>query len=125
MENHVANGDAHISHRLVRVANSQLTMENQVANGDGPISDRFIHLNGLRDDRRHMSRERVLLQQLQAFHRELQGLQESVLMTRTLALINALTAIVEQRIHAYGRLAADTGRIAGLVMDYLGDVMHI
>ncbi|PWA97445.1 hypothetical protein CTI12_AA029350 [Artemisia annua] len=147
MENNVANGDAHVSHRLAGVTNSQITIENHVANGDGSITDRlarvansqdrgrqfylfferyrFILLNGQRDDRRHMGCERVLLQQLQAFRRELQGLPESVLMSRTSALVDVVIAIVEQRIHSYGRLAADTGRIARLVMDYLGDVMHI
>ncbi|PWA89285.1 hypothetical protein CTI12_AA034630 [Artemisia annua] len=49
MENHVANGDAHISHRLVRVGNAQVTMENQVVNGEGPISDRLARAANSQD----------------------------------------------------------------------------
>ncbi|PWA94503.1 hypothetical protein CTI12_AA060260 [Artemisia annua] len=122
MNNHLANGSTSISDRLARVANSQdrgrqffLFFERY----------RFILLSGQRDDRRHIDREKVLLQQLQAFLRELEGPQESVLMNRTLALLRALIAIVEQRIRAYGRNVADAGCIAGLIMDYLGDVMHM
>ncbi|PWA86434.1 hypothetical protein CTI12_AA062980 [Artemisia annua] len=85
---------------------------------------RFILLNGQRDDRRHITRDRVLLQQLQAFLRELEGLPDSVLMSRSLALLRALIAIVE-RIHAYARNVADAGRMASIVMDYLADVMHM
>ncbi|PWA60947.1 hypothetical protein CTI12_AA377970 [Artemisia annua] len=121
-ENHVANGHASISDRLARVANSQdrgrqfyLFFERY----------RFILLNGQRDDRRHITRDRVLLQQLQAFLRELEGSHESVLTNRSLALLHALIAIVEQRICAYGRNVADVGRMASLVMDYLADVMHM
>ena len=77
---------------------------------------RFILLNGQRDDRRHISRDRMLLQQLQAYVMELQGSSNSVLMSRTIALIHALIVVVEQRIRACGRNIADA---------YLGDVMHM
>ncbi|PWA40735.1 hypothetical protein CTI12_AA556880 [Artemisia annua] len=119
---HVANGGGSISDRLARVANSQdrarqfyLFFEHY----------RFVLLNAQRDDRRHITRERVLLHQLQAYLAELQGSGDSVLMTRTVALINALIAMVEQRMRAYGRNVADAGRMTGLLMDYFGDVMHL
>ncbi|PWA61430.1 hypothetical protein CTI12_AA168150 [Artemisia annua] len=118
----VGNGNTSISDRLARIANSQdrgrqfyLFFERH----------RFILLSGQRDDRRHINRERMSLQQLQAFLRELEGSEDSVLMTRTLAMLRAVIAIVEQRIRAYGHNVADAGRIAGLLMDYLGDVMHM
>ena len=122
MENHIGSGGTPISDRLARVANTQdrgrpffLFFERC----------RFIILSLQRDDRRRVSRERALLQQLQAFLRELEGLQGTVLMTRTVALLRALIAIMEQRLRFYARNIADAGRIAGLVMDYMGDVMHM
>ncbi|PWA79728.1 hypothetical protein CTI12_AA203030 [Artemisia annua] len=120
--NPVANDNLSISDRLARVANSQdrgrqfyLFFERY----------RFILLNGQRDDRRHISRDRVLLQQLRAFLMELEGLPDSVLMSRSLVLLRALIAVVEQRIHAYARNVADASRMSLLVMDYLADVMHM
>ncbi|PWA71657.1 hypothetical protein CTI12_AA276260 [Artemisia annua] len=120
--NHVANSNLSISDRLARVANSQdrgrqfyLFFERY----------RFILLNGQRDDRRHITRDRVLLQQLQVFHRELEGLPDSVLISRSLALLRALIATVEQRIRAYSQNVADASRMASLLMDYLGDVMRL
>ncbi|PWA70553.1 hypothetical protein CTI12_AA287660 [Artemisia annua] len=80
--------------------------------------------NGQRDDRRHINRERLSLQQLQAFLRELEGSEDSVLMSRTLAMLRAVIAIVEQRIRAYGRNVADAGRIAAFLMDYLCDACY-
>ena len=116
------NGATPISDRLARVANTQdrgrqffLFFERY----------RFILLSGQRDDRREINRERVLLQQLQAFLGELEGVQESVLLNRSLALLRAIIAVLEQRIRTYSRNVADAGRIASLVMDYLGDVMHM
>ena len=111
-----------ISARLARVANTQdrgrqfyLFFERY----------RFILLNGQRDDRRHINRERVLLQQLEAFLSKVEGLHNSVLINRTLALLRALIAIVELRIRAYSRNVADAGRMASLLMDYLADVTHM
>ena len=111
-----------ISARLARVANTQdrgrqfyLFFERY----------RFILLNGQRDDRRHINRERVLLQQLEAFLSEVEWLQNLVLINRTLALLRALIAIVELRICAYSRNVADAGRMASLLMDYLADVTHM
>ncbi|PWA57818.1 hypothetical protein CTI12_AA405690 [Artemisia annua] len=122
MDNNVVNGNASISDRLARVANSQdrgrqfyLFFERY----------RFINLSHLRDDRRHMTRETVLLQQLQAFLRELEGEEVSVLMSRTLALLRAMIAVQEHRVRTYGRNANDARRIVALLMDYLGDVMHM
>ncbi|PWA52064.1 hypothetical protein CTI12_AA356990 [Artemisia annua] len=119
MDNHVGNGNTSISDRLAHIVNSQdrgkqfyLFFKRH----------RFILLSGQRDDRRHINRERLSLQQLQAFLREL---EDSVLMSRTLAMLRAVIAIVEQRIRACGRNVADAGRIAALLMDYLGDVMHM
>ncbi|PWA39198.1 Chaperonin Cpn60/TCP-1 [Artemisia annua] len=82
---------------------------------------RFILLNGQRDDRRHITRDRVLLQQLHLFHRELEGLPNSVLNSRSLSLLRALIATVEQRIRAYSRNVSDASRMASLLMDYLAD----
>ncbi|PWA65234.1 hypothetical protein CTI12_AA337320 [Artemisia annua] len=120
--NRVANGNLSISDRLARAANSQdkgrqfyLFFERY----------RFILLNGQRDDRRHITHDRVLLQQLQVFLREIEGLPDSVLISRSLALFRALIAIVEQRIRAYARNVAEASRMASLVMDYLGDVMRM
>ncbi|PWA97315.1 general regulatory factor 9 [Artemisia annua] len=116
--NHPANGNTPISDRLARVANTQdrgrqfyLFFERY----------RFILLNGQRCDRRHVTRERVLLLQLQAFLREVEGLPDSVLVNRSLALLRALIAIVEQRIRAYSRNIGDASRMASLIMDYLAD----
>ncbi|PWA43727.1 hypothetical protein CTI12_AA533060 [Artemisia annua] len=118
----LGNGNLSISDRLARAANSQdrgrqfyLFFERY----------RFILLNGQRDDRRHITRDRVLLQQLQVFLVEIEGLPDSVLVSRSLALLRALIAIVEQRIRAYARNVADASRMASLVMDYLDDVMRM
>ena len=59
------------------------------------------------------------------FHSELQGVLYSVLMSRSLTLLRALIAVVEQRIRAYGRNVADASRMASLVMDYLADGMRL
>ncbi|PWA97531.1 hypothetical protein CTI12_AA013940 [Artemisia annua] len=120
--NHVGNAARSISDRLARVANSTdrarhfyLFFERY----------RFILLNGQRDDRRHITRDRVLLQQLRTFLMEIEGFPDSVLMSRSLALLRALIAVVEQRIRAYARNVADASRMSSLVMDYLADVMHM
>ncbi|PWA70271.1 hypothetical protein CTI12_AA291190 [Artemisia annua] len=122
MNNHTMNGHVSITARLARLANSDdrgrqffLFFERF----------RFIYLTDQRDDRRRITRERAFLQQLQSFVRELEGVQDSVLISRTLALLRALVAVQEQRIRAYGRSVIDAGRVAGLLMDYLGDVMHL
>ena len=120
--NRIASNNASITDRLARIANSQdrgrqfyLFFERY----------RFILLNGQRDDRRHITRERVLLEQLNAFYGELLSAPDSVLVTRSVALIRALIAIVEQRIRAYSRNVSDANRMATLVMDYLADVMRL
>ena len=86
---------------------------------------RFALLSGQRDDRRHMNRERVLLEQLQSVARELEGLPNSVLVSRSLALARALIAVIEQRIRVYARNHSDATRMASLLVDYLADVTHI
>lgn len=122
MNNHTVNGHVSITGRLARVANSNdrgrqfyLFFERF----------RFIFLNHQRDDRRRITRETVLLQQLRSFVRELEAVEGSVLISRTLALLRALVAVEEQRIRASGRSVVDAGRVAGLLMDYLGNVMHL
>ncbi|PWA88112.1 hypothetical protein CTI12_AA109570 [Artemisia annua] len=120
--NHPAVGNMPISARLARVSNTldrsrhfYLFFERY----------RFILLNGQRCDRRHANRERVLVLQLQAFLREVQSYPESVLVSRSLALLRALIAIVELRIRAYSRNITDASRMASLIMDYLADVTHM
>ena len=121
-QSQAVNRSLSISDRLARAANSQdrgrqlyLFFERY----------RFLLLNGQRDDRRHITRERVLLEQLHVFRIELEQLPESVLINRTLSLLRALIAIVELRIRAYSRNVSDASRMASCLMDYLADVMRI
>ncbi|PWA59296.1 B3 domain-containing protein [Artemisia annua] len=85
----------------------------RVANTVVSISERRYVSNGAvnhRDDRRHITCDRVLLQQLHLFHRELEGLPDSLLISRSLSLLRALIATVEQRIRAYSRNVGDMKR---------------
>lgn len=150
MNNHTVNGPASITDVTNHTVNGHVSitdMNNQTVNGHVSITGRlahvansndrgsqfylfferfrFIFLNHQLDDRRRITRETVLLQQLHSFVRELEAVEGSVLISRTLALLRALVAIEEQRIRASGRSVVDVGRVAGLHMDYLGDVMHL